>query len=210
MESKKNQLILTLQHKGITDLLVLEAIRSTPRELFVPESITDLAYEDNALSIECGQTISQPYVVAKMTELVIEKKPQKVLEIGTGSGYQAAILSKLVPAVYSIERIKSLYDEAKERLAQLNLGTIHLRYDDGTLGWAEEAPFDAIVVTAAASEIPENLLIQLSEGGRLVIPVGGLESQFIYLIEKHEGRYVPKKLDMVRFVPLLEGKEGYR
>lgn len=207
MQSKKDQLIHILQQKGIKDHLVLEAIRSVPREDFVPQNSTDLAYEDTALSIGAGQTISQPYVVAKMTELLIEKKPQKILEIGTGSGYQAAVLSKLVPTVYSIERIKSLYDEAKARLTQLNLESIHLRYDDGSLGWPEEAPFDAIVVTAAASEIPENLLTQLSEGGRLVIPVGGSEMQFIYLIEKHEGRYIPKKLDAVRFVPLLEGKE---
>lgn len=198
-------LIKSLQLKGIKNRHVLKAIENTPRELFVPKDSIPFAYEDIPLSIDCGQTISQPYVVARMTALLIEKKPRKVLEVGTGSGYQAAILARLVPEVYSIERIKLLYEKAKQRLEALKLTNIELTYGDGYLGWPEKAPFDGIIVTAAAPAVPQALLEQLNDGGRLIIPVGESFSQRLHLIDKFKENYKTQYLDAVRFVPLLGG-----
>lgn len=208
MHPTKSHLIQILKLNGITDPQVLQAIENVPREIFIPEEYSALAYENSPLPIGNGQTISQPYVVAEMTSLLIENHPQKVLEIGTGSGYQCAILAELVAEVYSIERIKTLYDAAYECLIhKLNLSHVHLKYADGRLGWPEAAPFDGIIVTAATSEVPTILLEQLADPGRLIAPLGneyGL--QYIYVLDKNNGKLESKRLDAVRFVPLLEGK----
>lgn len=205
--SSQATLIELLKAKGIKNKEVLKAIENTPRHLFVISDYQTLAYQDTALPIDCGQTISQPYVVARMTELLLEKKPNKVLEIGTGSGYQAAILAQLIPEVYSIERIETLYKQAQKRLEKLNLNNVQLLYADGSSGWADYAPFDGIIVTAATSTLPKELLAELKEGGRLVIPLGDAGMQFLYVIDKTQDSYESKRLDAVRFVPLIEGKE---
>lgn len=195
-----------LKTRGIKDQRVLKAIGNTPRHLFVTEDWQTVAYEDNALPLQCGQTISQPYIVARMTELLLKKKPARVLEIGTGSGYQAAILAQLVQEVYSIERIEELFKQAKKRLETLDLtANVNLKHADGMLGWPEYAPFDGIIVTAVASSVPEPLLAQLRDGGRLVIPVGDSESQFLYTVDKTGDNYESKRGEAVRFVPLMGG-----
>lgn len=203
--SSQADLIKLLKAKGIKNKQVLTAIENTPRHLFVTNDYQSLAYQDTALPIECGQTISQPYVVARMTELLIEKKPHKVLEVGTGSGYQAAILAQLIPEVYSIERIEALSKQAQKRLEKLNLKNVQLLCADGSEGWREYAPFDGIIVTAAASTLPKALLAELKDEGRLVIPIGDAGMQFLYVIDKTERNYESKRLDAVRFVPLIEG-----
>lgn len=161
-----------LRRQGIADDKVLQAMASVPRELFIDEALSHKAYENNALPIGCGQTISQPYIVAKMTELMALSPGSRVLEIGTGSGYQTAVLAHMVNHVYSVERIKALQWQAKRRLKQLELHNVSTKHSDGWRGWASKGPFDAIIVTAAAAEIPVELLAQLADGGRLVIPVG--------------------------------------
>ncbi|MCB1828284.1 MAG: protein-L-isoaspartate(D-aspartate) O-methyltransferase [Coxiellaceae bacterium] len=198
-----------LKQAGIESDLVLEAMEAVPRSEFVPEDLRPYAYEDEAMPIDCGQTISQPFVVARMTELITNNvNLNSVLEIGTGSGYQAAILSKLFKAVYTMERIELLLEDACERFKKLGCTNIQTKYADGAEGWAEHAPFDAIIVTAAAPEIPSPLLAQLADGGRMIIPVGMPNvGQRLQLIQRHGEEYDIDVLDPVVFVPLLSGKD---
>lgn len=194
-----------LRSLGITDEKILAVIEQLPRHEFMPESLAHQAYENNALPIGNGQTISQPYMVARMTSMVLESAPQTVLEIGTGSGYQTAVLAHLVPQVFSVERISALQYQAKRRLQRMDLHNVAMRHGDGWQGWPSKAPFDAIIVTAAAAHIPDDLLAQLNvDGGRLVIPVGEREQQLI-LIERNGDEYKQRNEGAVRFVPLLKG-----
>lgn len=208
MNSK--ELIGRLRMDGISDPRVLEAFAKVPRELFVREDLKDLAYEDEALPIDCGQTITQPYLVARMTELLLGgKKLKKVLEVGTGSGYQAAILAQLVDEVYTIERIQVLLDQAQHRFKLLGYHNIHTLYGDGYLGWVDHAPFDGIIVTAAASEIPYELRNQLVDSGRLVIPIGPqFGAQELCLVTRHQDQLEIQRHDFVVFVPMLHGKNN--
>ncbi|MBZ6065673.1 protein-L-isoaspartate(D-aspartate) O-methyltransferase [Aeromonas schubertii] len=196
-----NQLIA----KGITDYRVLAAIADIPREYFVDEAMAHQAWDNTALPIGHGQTISQPYMVARMTELVVANDPAHVLEIGTGSGYQTAVLARLVAHVYTVERIKSLQYQARRRLRNLDLHNISTRHGNGWDGWASKGPFDAILVTAAASEVPQVLLEQLADGGRMVIPVGE-QQQALMLIERNGSQLTQRALEPVRFVPLVNGE----
>lgn len=192
-----------LQSRGIKDPLVLEAFSHIPRELFVPDEQRAYTYEDRPLPIGWKQTISQPYIVALMTECLYLKTGQKVLEIGTGSGYQSGLLAYMGGCVYSVERIPQLIEHALEVLTSLNL-KVHLKVSDGTLGWEEEAPFDKIIVTAAAPEVPEPLLAQLAVQGRLVIPLGNMFHQELTLVHKiAEMEYERKYLGACVFVPLI-------
>jgi protein-L-isoaspartate(D-aspartate) O-methyltransferase len=202
----RERLIQRLYEEGLSNAHVLEAIRRTPRHLFVDEALAHRAYEDTALPIGNNQTISQPYIVARMSELLLAAGPlDKVLEIGTGSGYQTAILAQLVERVFSVERIQGLQDKAKERLAQLNLRNVVFRWGDGWEGWNALGPYNGIIVTAAADNVPQALLDQLAPGGRLVIPVGAGDVQELLLIVREEQGFSRHVLDAVRFVPLLNG-----
>lgn len=198
-------LIRQLQELGIRDERVLAAMANVPRNYFVDEAISHQAWENTALPIGFGQTISQPYIVARMTETLIQNNPQNVLEIGTGSGYQTAVLSQLVPHVYSVERIKALQYQARRRLLRLDFHNVSMRHGDGWTGWPSKAPFDAIIVTAAAEKIPDALLAQLADGGRMVIPVGEYKQELL-LIEKYGSRTRTEILEAVRFVPLVHGE----
>ena len=197
---------LTSSHinKKELDPKVMDAMRKVPRHEFVPRQVRDIAYENRPLPIGYGQTISQPYIVALMTDLLEPKPQQKVLEVGTGSGYQAAILAELVAEVYTIEIIEPLGNEARERLKRLNYRNVHVRIGDGYYGWKEHGPFDGIVVTAAASHIPPPLIQQLKPGGRMVIPVGSrFMVQQLVLVEKDaKGKLTTRQILPVRFVPL--------
>lgn len=197
--------ITQLQQFGIRDERLLEAIAQVPRENFVDEALAHKAYENTALPIGHAQTISQPYIVAKMTELLQLKPEYSVLEIGTGSGYQTAVLAHLVEHVYSVERIKNLQWQAKRRFKQLDLHNIATRHGDGWEGWASKGPFNAIIVTAAAAEIPNALLQQLAEDGRLVIPIGQ-QTQLLKLIRRHGNDFHAQSIETVRFVPLIQGE----
>jgi protein-L-isoaspartate(D-aspartate) O-methyltransferase len=199
-----DRLIEYLVASGIKDQRVLDAIHHLPRERFVSQAMMHQAYDNNALPIGQGQTISQPYIVARMTELLELEPSSNVLEIGTGSGYQTAVLAQLVERVYSVERIKSLQWEAKRRLKQLDIYNISTKHGDGWLGWETKGPFDAIIVTAAAEVIPQALLAQLKDGGRMVIPVGETEQQLLK-IERKGDEYLSTVVEMVRFVPLVAG-----
>jgi protein-L-isoaspartate(D-aspartate) O-methyltransferase len=203
----KQSLIEVLKLEGITSPEVLKAIEKVPREVFVTEEYQHQAYENHPLPIGYEQTISQPYIVAQMTEIILTKNTQKVLEIGTGSGYQAAILSQLVKKVYTIERIQPLLDQAKIKFKKLNYSNIYTHYGDGFDGWAIHAPYDAIIVTAAAPEVPAALLDQLSDqGGRLLVPVGqAYGGQQLQLFIKQGKTYVTKTFEPVIFVPMLTG-----
>jgi protein-L-isoaspartate(D-aspartate) O-methyltransferase len=202
----RERLIQRLYEEGLSNAQVLEAIRRTPRHLFVDEALAHRAYEDTALPIGHNQSISQPYMVARMSELLLAAGPlDKVLEIGTGSGYQTAILSQVVERVFSVERIQGLQDRAKERMAQLNLRNVVFRWGDGWEGWSALAPYNGIIVTAGASEVPQALLDQLAPNGRLVIPVGAGAEQELLLIVREEQGFSRHVLDAVRFVPLLNG-----
>ena len=208
--TRKVRLIMELRRAGIGDARVLGAIEKTPRELFVPDSFQDQAYENVALPIGNAQTISQPYVVALMTERLELAGREKVLEIGTGSGYQAAILARLARRVFTVERHRLLVREAERRFAALRLGNIVTRFADGAKGWPEQAPFDRIIVTAAASEIPAALLDQLAPGGIMVLPVGAdYHDQRLVRVRRHdaagESEYETEELAWVRFVPLVAG-----
>ncbi len=198
-----------IERRGITDTAVLRAMRTVPRHLFVPPGMVDQAYDDHPLPIGYGQTISQPFVVAWMTALLRLKAGDKVLEVGTGSGYQAAILGELGCRVYTMEIIKPLAEQASKRLAGMGYDNVVVRHGDGYYGWPEEAPFDAIIVTCAPDHIPPPLVAQLKDGGRMVVPVGPPGSyQSMFLVTKEGSEVRSKNLGGVLFVPLIhEGKE---
>lgn len=205
MQSLKMQsLIKLLRQHGIKDERVLTAIASIPREHFIDEALSHQAYDNRSLPIGSGQSISQPYMVARMTELLRLEPKSKVLEIGTGSGYQTAVLAKLVDQVCSVERIKSLQWNTKRRLKQLDIHNIATRHGNGWQGWSERAPFDGIIVTAAASEVPQSLLEQLADKGRLVIPVGE-DKQVLQLIKRNGDNFITRNMGEVKFVPLVKG-----
>ncbi|WP_018692342.1 protein-L-isoaspartate(D-aspartate) O-methyltransferase [Algicola sagamiensis] len=199
------QLIQRLATDGIRNEKVLTAMMRTPRHIFMDPILAHRAYENTALPIGLGQTISQPYIVAKMTELLLQKNVSKVLEIGTGSGYQAAILAQVVDELYSVERIKSLQWQAKRRLQKLDLHNVKMRHGDGWEGWPSKAPYDGIIVTAAAERLPEALLHQLKDGGVLICPVGQTE-QYLIVIERQGDKYIESRHEAVRFVPLVPGE----
>jgi len=202
----RERLIQRLVEQGIRDARVLDRIRNVPRHLFVDEALASRAYEDTALPIGHGQTISQPYVVARMTEaILIGGTPAKVLEIGTGCGYQTAVLSPLVGTIYTIERVEPLYDRARERLRDLGIRNVRFKYGDGFEGWPLQAPFDAILVAAAPHALPPKLLEQLGEGGRLVAPVGPEGRQELLRFTRHKDQFHRERLGFVSFVPLLGG-----
>ena len=201
----RERLVQRLVDEGITDLRVLDVMRTTPRHLFLDEAMAHRAYEDVALPIGYQQTLSQPYIVARMTELLLERGvPQKVLEIGTGSGYQTAVLAQLVPEVYGVERIKPLLQKARQRLRQLKLRNVQVAHADGCLGWPERGPFDGILAAAAPKRIPEPLLEQLAPGGRLVIPVGE-GTQHLHVVDRTPEGFETTVVEAVRFVPLRPG-----
>ncbi|MDX1696884.1 MAG: protein-L-isoaspartate(D-aspartate) O-methyltransferase [Thiohalobacterales bacterium] len=203
----RDRLVERLREEGIRNERVLEVIGKTPRHLFVDEALASRAYEDTALPIGYNQTISQPYVVAVMTDLITRNRPRKVLEIGTGSGYQAAVLAPLVEKVYTVERIQPLATQARQRFRKLGLRNIRASYSDGTEGLPDFAPYDAIITTAAAESIPEALLEQLSpEGGVMVIPVGGRSHQTLTRVTRRGDVFEREDLDPVVFVPLLSGQ----
>ncbi|PXA72650.1 protein-L-isoaspartate(D-aspartate) O-methyltransferase [Vibrio sp. 11986-1-5] len=202
---KADKLIEYLVQQGIDDQAVLSAIHGLPRERFVSQAMMHQAYDNNALPIGLGQTISQPYIVAKMTQLLSLKPHSRVLEVGTGSGYQTAVLAQLVDHVFSIERIKFLQWEAKRRLKQLDIYNVSTKHGDGWQGWTAKAPFDAIIVTAAAPVVPQALLNQLTDGGRLVIPVGEEEQQLLCICRQGD-EWITQSVETVRFVPLVAGE----
>lgn len=196
----KNQIM----KRGVTSEKVVEALRNVKRHFFVPEDLRGRAYEDRPLPIGYGQTISQPYIVALMTEALELSEPDKVLEVGTGSGYQAAVLAEIVDKVYTIEIVEPLGEQAKERMENLGYDNVEVKIGDGYKGWPKEAPFDAIIVTAAPTEIPEPLKEQLAEGGKMIIPVGERFAQELVLLEKKKGKLKRKNIIPVRFVPLVD------
>lgn len=204
----RERLVERLRAKGINDVPVLNAIRQTPRHLFVDEALASRAYEDTALPIGHGQTISQPYVVARMTSAALAgATPEKVLEVGTGSGYQTAVLARLVPLVCTVERIAPLLARARRLLRELAIRNVKLKHSDGSWGWPEQGPFDAIIVTAAPEEVPPALLEQLRINGRLVVPVGGRGVQELVRITRRDDHYEQETLDKVSFVPLVGGRQ---
>ncbi len=205
-EQRERMVDRQIERRGIENERVLQAMRDVKRHLFVPPDEISQAYEDHPLPIGHGQTISQPYIVALMTASVDPQANDRVLEIGTGSGYQAAVLSKLVKDVYSIEIVEALGHDARERLQNLGYDNVTVRIGDGYKGWPEKAPFDAIVVTAAPPEIPQALVDQLAEGGRMVVPVG-TAFQELLLIEKKKGEVTKRVITAVRFVPMVKGKD---
>lgn len=206
---RRYQLMRFLEQRGIDDDNVLEAMSRVKRELFVTASLAARAYDDNALPIDCNQTISQPYTVAFMTSKLNVKPDDKVLEIGTGSGYQAAVLFYLGAKVFSIERIPELYEKTRKLLKELGI-QVNVKLGDGTIGWSEYAPYNGIIVTAAAPKIPAKLKEQLAIGGRLVVPVGDKDYQTMYTITRvDEENYTEKAEDTFKFVPLI-GKEGWK
>jgi protein-L-isoaspartate(D-aspartate) O-methyltransferase len=204
----RERMVQRLGDLGISNLRVLEAMLSTPRHLFVEEAFSHRAYEDVALPIAFNQTISQPYIVARMTELLLAAMPDqpRILEIGTGCGYQTAVLARLVQHVFSIERIGPLLERTRARFRDLRIANVTLKCADGSFGWSQHAPFDGIIVTAAAPIVPEALVKQLSQGGTLVLPEGG-KVQKLRIYRKHDEQLVMTELEEVRFVPLLGGVE---
>jgi len=204
--SRSGELLAQKLHaEGITDQRVLQAIARSPRHIFLPEILAHKAYDNTALPIGQGQTISQPYIVAKMSELLIANGvPENILEIGTGSGYQTSILAQLTERVYSVERIKSLQWQAKRKLQSIDLHNVSMKHGDGWKGWKSKAPFKAIIVTAAPTEVPQALLEQLADGGRLVIPVGE-QQQILKVITKQGDEFIEQQIEAVRFVPLVPG-----
>ncbi|CAA0101382.1 Protein-L-isoaspartate O-methyltransferase [BD1-7 clade bacterium] len=202
----RNRLIDRLRNQGIKNLDVLEAMLATPRHIFVDEALSHRAYEDTALPIGHNQTISQPYVVARMTELLQEGgKLGKVLEVGTGSGYQMAVLAQLVDTLYSVERIRPLLDKARQRARLLKIDNVRFLHADGSLGWGQYGPFDGILSAAAPSRVPENLLEQLALGGRLVMPVGDSRRQELVVVDRTEDGFEERTIEPVKFVPLVSG-----
>lgn len=203
----RDRLIDRLREQGIRNSSVLEVMRSTPRHIFIDEALASRAYEDTALPIGHGQTISQPYIVARMTEALLGdgELPKKVLEVGTGSGYQTAILARLVEQVYSVERIDALMQQARGRFQELELRNVRLKHSDGNWGWDDYGPYDGIIVTAAPPQVPKPLYDQLALGGRLVIPVGEQGRQQLLVVTRTPDGYDSKTLDLVSFVPLRGG-----
>jgi protein-L-isoaspartate(D-aspartate) O-methyltransferase len=210
-DDRAGRLILSLRQQGVTDVRVLAAMESVDRAVFVHERFIDQAWEDQALPIDCAQTISQPYIVGLMTQALDVQPRHRVLEVGTGSGYQCSVLSRLARYVYSVERYRSLLIEAEARLRQLDIDNVITRHSDGGLGWPEQAPFDRIMVTAASPGEPTELLRQLKPGGILVCPVGRTSVQMLHRYSgQPDGSFRRESLCEVRFVPLVEGtaKEG--
>ncbi len=211
----RDRLIQRLRDSGIRDERVIEAIRAVPRHRFIEEALATRAYEDTALPIGHGQTISQPFIVARMTEALLgsdlpehtASRPARVLEVGTGCGYQTAVLSPLCDQVYTIERVEPLFNEARRRLRQIGAHNVHFRLGDGHQGWSEHAPYDGILVAAAPEEVPPALLEQLAMGGRLIIPVGGQGSQELMRITRTTEGFRRERLDRVLFVPLVSDKD---
>lgn len=204
----RQRLVQRLSEQGISNVQVLDTIAETPRHIFLDEALSHRAYEDTALPIGYGQTLSQPYSVARMTEVLLGAggKLERVLEIGTGSGYQTTILAQLVKQVYSVERIKPLQDKARERLRRLGLRNVELKYADGNFGWPERGPYDGIISCAAPREVPQELLNQLAPNGVLVIPVGGDQQELRMIIRDGDSdQYVTQVLEGAKFVPMLAG-----
>jgi protein-L-isoaspartate(D-aspartate) O-methyltransferase len=203
----RDRLIERLTEQGITDKSVLNVIRGTPRHIFLDEALSHRAYEDSSLPIGFQQTLSRPYIVARMTELLLALGPRdRVLEVGTGSGYQTAILAQMVERVFSVERIRPLQEKARQRLRQLGLHNVHLRHADGGMGWQDRGPFDAILSAAAPEVVPAELLEQLAIGGRLVIPVGPVgKQQSLYVYDKTETGIEEQLIEPVLFVPMVTG-----
>ena len=209
MTSKRTRarLVSRLRERGIGDEVLLDVINMTPRHIFVDEALAHRAYEDTSLPIGYNQTISQPYTVARMTELLLAEGPlAKVLEVGTGSGYQTAVLAQLVERLYTVERIQALLERAREHLRMLGLRNIQFKHDDGNMGWAERGPFDAIIVTASPRHVPQELVNQLAEGGRMLLPVGTDEVQQLVLVRKTADGIETVPLEEVKFVPLQGGR----
>ena len=204
----RRRLVETLGANGIRDLAVLRAVDLVPRHLFVPTGVRHRAYEDSPLPIGSGQTISQPSVHARYLELLHLTGKERVLEVGTGTGYQTALLSHLAAQVFSIERVPALYDKAREILRQLDVRNVSMLLGDGTIGWREYSPYDAILVSAGAPDVPAPLLDQLVEGGTLLIPLGGKDEQVLVSFERRDGAIVRRDIGPVRFVPLL-GTHGW-
>jgi protein-L-isoaspartate(D-aspartate) O-methyltransferase len=203
----RDRLVQRLRDHGIRSNAVLEQIRNVPRHLFVDEALASRAYEDTALPIGLGQTISQPYVVARMTEALLDGfEGEKVLEIGTGCGYQTAVLAPLVKKIYTVERIPELLRKAKQRLRELDIYNVQFRPGDGWEGWPKYGPYDGILVAAAAPELPEKLLEQLAPGGRLIMPVGPSGRQDLLMITRRGDHFEQTSLGAVSFVPLVKGK----
>ena len=205
----RRRLVETLQGEGIRDLAVLRAVDLTPRHLFVPTGVRHRAYEDSALPIGNGQTISQPSVHAKYLELLGLSGKEKVLEVGTGTGYQTVLLSHLAAQVFSIERVPALYDKARDVLRQLDVRNVSLSLGDGTIGWREYAPYHAILVSAGAPDVPTPLIDQLADGGKLLIPLGTKDEQLLVSFERRDGTVVRRDIAPVRFVPLM-GRHGWQ
>ncbi len=204
----RDRMVQRLQDQGVASLAVLDVMRTTPRHLFLDEALAQRAYEDSALPIGFQQTLSQPYIVARMTELLFQAgAPKHILEIGTGSGYQTTVLARMpgVERVFSVERIAPLQEKARQRLRLLRIYNVQLRLADGGLGWPDKGPFDAIVSTAAPREVPTELIAQLAVGGRLVIPVGDERAQQLMLIIKTSDGHTAAAVEPVKFVPLLSG-----
>ena len=202
----RDRLVQRLRDQGITNLSVLDRVKNVPRHIFVDEALGSRAYEDTALPIGFGQTISQPYIVARMTEAILEGGPlTNVLEVGTGCGYQTAVLAPLVERIYTIERIEPLINRAKERIKELGIRNVRFRHGDGTQGWKAHAPFDGILVAAAPLVVPEELIKQLKVGGRLLVPVGAEGQQELIRFTRKEQRVERQSLGAVAFVPLLGG-----
>lgn len=202
----RERMVNRLMEQGIRDLQVLDVMRSVPRHLFVDEALASRAYEDTALPIGGGQTISQPYIVARMTEALLQgRRLGKVLEVGTGCGYQSAVLAPLVDKIYSIERIGELAQRARERMNQLQIRNVRIRHGDGFAGWEAHAPYDGILVAAAPAQVPPALLEQLAEGGCLVIPAGQRGEQKLLCVQRNGDRFTESVLDRVAFVPMLSG-----
>ena len=202
----RQRLITRLMEQGISNLHVLDIIRATPRHLFLDEALAHRAYEDTALPIGHNQTLSQPYIVARMTELLLNGRPslKRVLEVGTGSGYQTSILAPLCERLFSVERIRPLQDKAKLRLRDLGFRNVYFKHADGGFGWPEKGPYDAILSAAAPEVMPQELLQQLAVGGRLVIPIGGAKQQLV-VVDRLEDGFVENIIEPVNFVPLLKG-----
>lgn len=204
----RQRLLDRLRDQGVTNNQVLDVMGETPRHIFLDEALSHRAYEDTSLPIGYGQTLSQPYIVARMTEVLLAaaSKLERVLEVGTGSGYQTSILAQLIPHVYSVERIKPLQDKARERLRQIGLRNVELKHADGGFGWPERGPFDGILSTAAPREVPPELLQQLAPNGVLVIPVGGTTQELRLIIREGDSdKFATTVLEPVKFVPLLSG-----